>query len=175
MISEVKKTRKSRRRPFPLDTVELQRLASRIFHFSSDATMKAAERLYSEGYISYPRTETNSFPSTIDLLKLVSLQQDDERWGSFVQKMKECWNKCSPRQGTKDDKAHPPIHPTKPSPKQGFPNKEAEAIYELVTRRFLACCSVDAKGYETIVSVNVGFERYASIIATSFYEIGTGN
>jgi len=160
VVSDIKKTAKSRRRPFPLDTVELQRLASRVFRFSSDATMKAAERLYSEGYISYPRTETNTFPSTIDLFKLISLQQDDPRWGGFVQKMKEHWNDCSPRKGSKDDKAHPPIHPTKPAPKQGFPNKECEAIYELVTRRFLACCSTDAKGYETIVIVKVGFESF---------------
>jgi DNA topoisomerase-3 len=142
-----------------LDTVELQRAASRIFHFSSDTTMKAAEHLYSEGYISYPRAETNIFPSTIDLSKLVSLQQDDKRWGDFVRKMNERCSHCSPRQGTKNDKAHPPIHPTKPAPKQGFQNKESEAVYELVTRRFLACCSFDAKGYETVVIVQAGAER----------------
>ncbi|GJQ10824.1 hypothetical protein GpartN1_g4969.t1 [Galdieria partita] len=159
-ISDVKKTSKTRRRPFPLDTVELQRLASREFNFSSDKTMKVAESLYSEGYISYPRTETNIFPSTIDLSKLVLLQQNDPRWQGFVQKIMECWSHCSPRQGTKDDKAHPPIHPIKAAPKRGFKDKEFEAIYELVTRRFLACCSIDAKGYETIITVKVGFESF---------------
>ncbi|GJD07964.1 DNA topoisomerase 3-alpha [Galdieria sulphuraria] len=44
--------------------------------------------------------------------------------------------------------------------REGFKDKECDAIYELVTRRFLACCSIDAKGYETVVTVNVGFESF---------------
>lgn len=43
--------------------------------------MRIAERLYSQGYISYPRTETNIFPHDINLKDLVELHTGDNRWG----------------------------------------------------------------------------------------------
>ena len=33
--------------------------------------MEIAEKLYQKGLISYPRTETNAFPKTIDVRELV--------------------------------------------------------------------------------------------------------
>jgi DNA topoisomerase-3 len=33
--------------------------------------MDIAEKLYNRGYISYPRTETNSFPKTLNLKDLI--------------------------------------------------------------------------------------------------------
>lgn len=43
--------------------------------------MRIAERLYSQGYISYPRTETNIFPKELDLVPLVQNQANDPHWG----------------------------------------------------------------------------------------------
>ena len=36
-------------------------------------TMATAEKLYTGGYISYPRTETNIFPKELDLTPLVQV------------------------------------------------------------------------------------------------------
>jgi DNA topoisomerase-3 len=47
---------KSKRKPVPLTTVELQKLASRKLKFSATDTMSIAESLYNQGYVSYPRT-----------------------------------------------------------------------------------------------------------------------
>lgn len=45
---------------------------------------KAAEALYTRGYISYPRTETDQFDKAIDLKKLVEKQFPDDSWGQYA-------------------------------------------------------------------------------------------
>lgn len=65
----------------------------------------------------------------------------------------------SPRNGRNNDKAHPPIHPVNyvtPS----VLNDEEKRVYEFVVRRFLACCSEDAKGEATDVEVDYGGETF---------------
>lgn len=54
-------------RPTPLDTVEMEKLGSRKLKLSAKETMTIAEKLYTKGIISYPRTETNMFSKEIDL------------------------------------------------------------------------------------------------------------
>jgi DNA topoisomerase III len=54
-----------------------------------------------------------------------------------------------PRNGTKDDKAHPPIHPVKSMTRQQAESDLEYKIYELIARHFLACCSKSAVGNET--------------------------
>jgi DNA topoisomerase-3 len=66
------KTEKIMFKPYPLNTIFLQKLCSDHLNFSSDKTMQIAEKLYNKGYISYPRTETNSFSKSINLFALIS-------------------------------------------------------------------------------------------------------
>ena len=47
--------------------------------------MKIAEKLYTQGLISYPRTETNIFPKDFDLRSLIQKQVDDRNWGGEFQ------------------------------------------------------------------------------------------
>lgn len=54
-------------KPFPLSTIEFEKLASKKLKISAHKAMEFAEKLYNRGYISYPRTETNKFPPTINL------------------------------------------------------------------------------------------------------------
>lgn len=62
-----------------------------------------------------------------------------------------------PRRGKKDDKAHPPIHPTAHA---GNLAGDEKRVYEYITRRFLACCSKDALGWETTVEVECNGEEF---------------
>ncbi|XP_026987033.1 DNA topoisomerase 3-alpha isoform X3 [Sagmatias obliquidens] len=111
-VVEVRSKAKSKWRPQALDTVELEKLASRKLRINAKETMRIAEKLYTQGYISYPRTETNIFPKDLDLTALVEEQTHDPRWGPFAQSILERGGP-TPRNGNKSDQAHPPIHPTK--------------------------------------------------------------
>uniref|UniRef100_F1L3P3 DNA topoisomerase n=1 Tax=Ascaris suum TaxID=6253 RepID=F1L3P3_ASCSU len=126
---------------------------------SAKDAMAVAEKLYSKGFISYPRTETNKFPSNLDLNPLIEQQVANAEWGEFAQ---EVLNRgANPRNGTKSDEAHPPIHPLKfalPSELVGY----EWSIYELVVRHFLACVSIDARGQETKVQIKMGDESFTA-------------
>jgi DNA topoisomerase-3 len=61
--------------------------------------------------------------------------------------------------GRNNDKAHPPIHPVNFVAPSTL-NAEQNRVYEFVTRRFLACCSEDAKGELTQVEINYGGEIF---------------
>jgi DNA topoisomerase-3 len=65
----------------------------------------------------------------------------------------------TPRSGPHNDKAHPPIHPVSwVNPSQL--NENEKKVYEFVTRRFLACCSDDAKGKGTEIEILYGEEIF---------------
>lgn len=54
-VKEVVEHPKSKWRPFPLDTIQLERLGSKQLKLTAKRIMEAAEKLYQRGYISYPR------------------------------------------------------------------------------------------------------------------------
>ncbi|XP_077173216.1 DNA topoisomerase 3-alpha [Paroedura picta] len=170
-VVEVGSRPKSKWRPLPLDTVELEKLASRKLKINAKETMRIAEKLYTQGYISYPRTETNVFPKDINLPGLVQAQTRDARWGAFAQRILDQGGP-TPRNGTKSDQAHPPIHPTKHTDSlQG----DEQRLYEFIVRHFLACCSQDAKGQETTVEIDIASERFVAhglmILARNYLEV----
>ena len=64
-----------------------------------------------------------------------------------------------PRQGRNNDQAHPPIHPVNYVAPTTL-NQDERRVYEFVVRRFLACCSEDAKGELTTVELEYGDETF---------------
>lgn len=66
-VVNVEQKPKNKWRPQAMDTIELEKLGSRKLKLTAKETMKIAEKLYSNGIISYPRTETNIFSKEIDL------------------------------------------------------------------------------------------------------------
>lgn len=53
--------------PLPLATLSLQKEAITHLRLPGERMMKLAEELYQEGFISYPRTETDVFDLAYDL------------------------------------------------------------------------------------------------------------
>ena len=157
-IIKVEEKATSKYRPLPLRTVEFQKAASRFLKISSDQVMNLAEKLYNRGFISYPRTETDVFEFSSDQLRsLIQKQTVDNVFGQYAQDLVDSGGFRIPRKGKNNDKAHPPIHPT--SSGEELSGQE-RAVFEFVTRRFLACCSEDAKGMETKIIATVGIEEF---------------
>ncbi|PQE30637.1 hypothetical protein CJF32_00008938 [Rutstroemia sp. NJR-2017a WRK4] len=158
-VTKVQEKPTKKWKPLPLTTVELQKMASRFLRMNSQQAMAVAEQLYNKGFISYPRTETDRFDKGMDLKSLVRKQTGDNRWGAFARDLVEQDKFQWPREGRNDDKAHPPIHPvTYCAP--GALNAEEGRVYEFVVRRFLACCSQDAKGQASDVEIEYGDETF---------------
>ncbi|MFS7906714.1 putative DNA topoisomerase [Helianthus anomalus] len=176
-VTKVKKQEKLKYPPHPLNTIELEKRASRYFRMSSEQTMKIAEDLYQSGFISYPRTETDSFSTRTDLHILVQEQQEHPVWGPYAQRLLDpssgLWR--NPSGGGHDDKAHPPIHPTKFSAGESRWSEDHKKLYELVVRHYLACVSQPAVGAETTVEIDIAGEMFSAlgrtIVAKNYLEV----
>ncbi|KAK4477749.1 hypothetical protein RD792_017010 [Penstemon davidsonii] len=173
-VTSVRQQEKLKYPPHPLSTIELEKRASRYFRMSSEQTMKVAEDLYQAGFISYPRTETDSFSERTDLHTIVQEQQEHPTWGSYAQRLLDpeagLWR--NPSGGGHDDKAHPPIHPTKFSAGEARWSQDHHRLYELVVRHYLACVSQPAISAETTVEIDIAGEQFSAsgrvIIAVSY-------
>jgi DNA topoisomerase-3 len=160
-------------KPLPLTTVELQKNGSRFLRMTSQDVMKVAEDLYTKGWISYPRTETDQFDRGMDLQALVARQTQDNRWGPFAQQLMN-GGFIQPRMGRNNDKAHPPIHPVNYVASHQL-NQNEQRVYEFIVRRFLACCSEDALGEATDIEVDYGAEIFhahgLTVIARNYLDV----
>ncbi|KAF9483171.1 prokaryotic type I DNA topoisomerase [Pholiota conissans] len=145
-------------KPLPLTTVELQKAGSRLLKLAPKKVLDVAEKLYQQGFVSYPRTETDEFDKDFDHMGLIAKQTVDPSWGAFATSLQQ-GGYNSPRKGKNNDKAHPPIHPTAHA---GNLAGDEKRVYEYITRRYLACCSKDAEGWQTTVDVVCGGEEFSA-------------
>lgn len=157
-VTKVQKKPTSKWRPLPLTTVELQMQGSRFLRMNSSQVMSVAEKLYTKGFISYPRTETDQFPKDFDLQSLIRKQTQHPDWAQYAQGLLDGAFR-QPRAGRNNDQAHPPIHPVNFVGPNAL-DADEKRVYEFVTRRFLACCSEDAKGEASDVEIQWGPETF---------------
>lgn len=154
VISNKEITNREKYRPLPLRTVEFQKVCSSYYKIDGHKLMSIAEKLYNNGYISYPRTETDSFPKGFGFRSVIEKLKSDVKIGEYAENFEFTY----PRLGNNNDQAHSPIYPLKNgSNLQGDERK----VFEFVARRFLGCISENAKGTETEytmkITSNVGY------------------
>lgn len=124
--------------------------------------MDHAEKLYQKGILSYPRTETNAYPPTMNLRSIVELfERSDGEFGQYARKLLREGGFSEPRKGNKNDNAHPPIHPVRAATKEDM-TADQWKVYDLICRHFLGSCSKDAEGDEVVTEVQVADEMFNS-------------
>ena len=119
---------------------DLQREAYRVFKYRPSRTLRLAESLYLDAYISYPRTSSQKLPPTIDVREILR-GLGGTKYGSMAEELLSK-KTLRPREGRMDDPAHPAIHPTGVAPK-GLRRAEAR-LYDLICRRFMASLGDEA-------------------------------
>lgn len=171
-VESVSKKEKAKQRPMALNTVEMLRVASSSLGMGPQHTMQIAERLYTQGYISYPRTETTHYPENFDLKGCLRQQANNPYWSDTVKALlSEGLNR--PRKGS-DAGDHPPITPMR-SATEAELGGDAWRLYEYIARHFIATISYDCKYLQTTISFSVGPERFTctgkAVISTGYTEI----
>ena len=147
-------------RPYPpFDLTSLQLEASRTLKYDPSATLAIAQTLYERSYISYPRTSSQKLPATLGLPKVIADLATNPKYAERA-KILIKGKMFKPMEGAKADEAHPAIYPTGVMP--GGLESQEEALYNLVTERFLACFAPNAKLAKTKVVVKAGGESYSA-------------
>jgi DNA topoisomerase-1 len=140
--------------PFPFDLTSLQIEAYSVLGISPQRTLDYAQDLYSNGYISYPRTSSQKLPPSIGYKKILnSLAKAFSDECAIVLK-----TKLVPNEGKKEDAAHPAIYPTGELP-SSLEDKKAD-LYELIVRRFFATFGSEAIRETATIELDVNFEIF---------------
>lgn len=153
---EDKPTRSKPNAPFITST--LQQAASGRLGFSVKKTMTLAQRLYEAGYITYMRTDSTNLSQ--DALAMAREHIENDYGKRYLP---ESPNRYSSKEGAQE--AHEAIRPSdverKASDLAGM-ERDAERLYELIWRQFVACQMTPAEYLSTTLTVESdGYELKA--------------
>ena len=144
--------------PVPFDLGTLQSESYRLFGYSPSLALRTAERLYIKALISYPRTSSQKMPPTINhrvvLTSLGKLGSYRDLTNKLLVK-----KKLRPREGNREDTAHPAIYPTGNLP-DGRLNSVSWRIFDLIVKRYMAVFWIPAVRESKKVSIKVRGETF---------------
>lgn len=145
-----------RRPPVPFSTTLFVAEATRLGLGAANA-MRIAEDLYTQGLISYPRTDNTVYPRGLGLRTLAEkFKESPFREAAEFILGQPTFRATRGRTETTD---HPPIYPTGVvDPKKLRPDHAR--VYELVVRRFLATLAPDAVSRSRAATVEIRGERF---------------
>ncbi|WP_311945879.1 type I DNA topoisomerase [Halomonas piscis] len=153
---EDKPTRSKPNAPFITST--LQQAASGRLGFSVKKTMTMAQRLYEAGYITYMRTDSTNLAQ--DAVESARGFISDEYGKRYLPKTP---NRYASKESAQE--AHEAIRPsnveTRATDLAGM-ERDAERLYELIWRQFVACQMTPAEYLSSTLSIDVdGYELRA--------------
>jgi DNA topoisomerase-1 len=154
-VEEVQQKSATRKPPAPFNTTAFLTAAARL-GFSPSRAARIAEDLYTDGYISYPRTDNTVYPRSLDLREVLGYLKNVEGSGEYAEKLLK-QDDLSPTRGKKETTDHPPIYPTGHATKDSM-REDRWKVYQLVVRRFLATLSEPSKSLRTTLRFDSGGE-----------------
>jgi DNA topoisomerase-1 len=155
-VAEVKVEEKSEWPPVPFNTTIFLTEATRL-GISAPTAMSIAERLYTSGYISYPRTDNTVYPRSLNLDNVLKeLTKSD--MGKEAEKLL-AERRASPTRGRTEATDHPPIYPVAAAKEEELAG-DSWKVYELIVRRFFATLAPDAKVESTEAALDISGERF---------------
>jgi DNA topoisomerase-3 len=136
--------------PPPYSLPELQIHASSLWGWSSDKTLEVLQKLYEAGAVTYPRTDTGHLlqEMTVDMPKHLGALRKRPQYRDLAT-MTPTFHKS-----VFDDKKvgdHHGIITTEEAVDISRLGPDAETLFDLVARRFLACLMPDAEGFTTSI------------------------
>ena len=154
-VTEVKQRSATRPPPTPFNTTGFLTEAAKLGIRPSRAA-RIAEDLYTDGYISYPRTDNTVYPRSLDLREILGYLKRVEGVGTHAERFLGA-DKLSPTRGKRETTDHPPIYPTGYASKKALRDDQWK-VYQLVVRRFLATLSGPARNLRTTLRFESGGE-----------------
>ena len=156
LVTSIEKKKRTQRPPAPFNTTSLMAAAA-AEGLSPARTMRIAESLYMNGYISYPRVDNTVYPKSLNLAEVVRTIAGNPAYRSYCEQLL-AKGKLTATRGNKEETDHPPIYPTAKATPDDLPAAEYK-LYNLVARRFLATLSESAVIEGTKVGLDVPGER----------------
>ncbi|MEM3672747.1 MAG: DNA topoisomerase I [Candidatus Bathyarchaeia archaeon] len=144
--------------PTPFDLGTLQSEAYSLFGYTPMRTSDIAQRLYLDALISYPRTSSQKLPPTInyeEILKNLGKAPEYKKLAAELLAKPE----LKPKEGKKEDPAHPAIYPTGNLPERILSDQERN-LWDLVVRRFMAVFEEPAIRQSMKVHINVNGHHF---------------
>uniref|UniRef100_A0A2P2LI91 DNA topoisomerase n=1 Tax=Rhizophora mucronata TaxID=61149 RepID=A0A2P2LI91_RHIMU len=171
-VTDISERQESKGRPSGLNTVNLLKVASSALGFGPQMAMQLAERLYTQGFISYPRTESTAYPSSFDFKGTLGALSNNPVWGDHVKELLS-GGYHKPKSGT-DAGDHPPITPMR-SATEDVLGRDPWRLYQYICQHFIATVSPDCKYLRTRIKFSIGGEFFhctgQRVIAKGFTSI----
>lgn len=157
-VNAVEKKPGKRTPAAPFTTSTLQQEASRKLGFGVDRTMRIAQGLYEQGHITYMRTDSVNLSEQAIAAAESAIT---EQYGAKYSKSRRYASKSKGAQ-----EAHEAIRPTDFMVRSAGVDRDAERLYDLISKRTLASQMADAELEKTVVNIAISGHPSDSLVAT---------
>ncbi|MFZ2719925.1 MAG: type I DNA topoisomerase [Minisyncoccia bacterium] len=150
-VEKVEESEQSRSPRAPFTTSTLQQVASTRLGFSPSRTMRAAQKLYEGGFITYMRTDSTNLSkdAVTEMIGVIEKEFGKQYAESRVYKTKS----------KSAQEAHEAIRPTNAAKLTAGTVDDQKELYTLIRARTLASQMTDAKVLRTKITTNVSEEK----------------